>query len=265
MPPLRKTLPYLLSLVAATGASAASFSLLTDDFENYPIGPVPTNLPSLLALNPPPPGLAGDPAEIIGTNDGVSPRSGSQMLRFLNTYHIAPFTDGTNSDLYYVLDLGYYAASLADGSGSVDLSAWFNTGPSGINNEYFLGVSAFDSTFDLPNDIRLGTASSRLAELTTYGSRLATDGDASTWEQETLSMALPANTRYLALRLGAHQTGNTADFISAYADDVQVTLQLPNGYIENPPEHVPSGGSTAAFLGTGLAGLFLVGRKKRAR
>lgn len=162
MNPLRNYLPALLGLAFASSAPAVQISILTDGFEGYPVAQLPTQIPNTATVNPPPPGLTGDLAEIVTAHNGVSPRNGAQMLRFLDTDYVLDFTAGSHGDLYYYLDLSTYASSIALGAASIDLSAWFNTGAGG-DHGFFLGLLAYDSSFQ-PNDIRSNNPPSRVAD-----------------------------------------------------------------------------------------------------
>lgn len=222
-------------------------------------------------------GVMGDQASIVnGPSSDVNPRSGTQMLRFIDT-DTSLTHSGTNGDLYYLIDLSSYASSIADGSASVTFSAWFNTGnyapsPTSVDNSYFMFLMAWDGALsNFPNAI--GTPSSALASADNYSptsNLFTTDADVKTWEYLALTLNVPAGTTYLSARLGAHENKSTVapydpgDLLASYADDVSLDINLPNGFIPNPvidPDPVPEAGSSFLMLSLALIGLTVSRRR----
>lgn len=269
MSTLGKCTPVLLLVIAG---SASALPVFTDNFDSH----TPGSINSFNLINSVSP--ASDPAEIIaGPTDGVTPRSGNQMLRFKGVDYSGR-QNGSDSDIYYVVDLADYATSLADPANqdpnnlpSVSISAFFNTGTAGIgitpSPSYFVGVGALADNEDPFSDIRALDASGYLAYEHNY-TGMADDGTPGTWQESTTTMELPAGTEFLALRLATHlssRQATTYEIPSTYADDLSVSIILPGGFTPNPepPNTVPASGSTIMFFGTALIGLVAGARLKK--
>lgn len=286
-----------LALASASQAVPTVIPLLSDGFEGYPDGQIGQGLPSTATVNPPPPGAMGDPANVTGSvtqgGDTVNPRNGNKMLQFINTQYegggdFGLVNEGINTDVYYLIDLAAYAASIATGTASIHLSAWFNTGASGMHNDpgdpnylkvdnaYFLDLRAWSGDLvDFPADLRSNPISPNfLAGYTNFDTPLLTDRNEATWEMSWIDLALPAGTTYVMARIAPsenfHHNSTGDDFVSSFADDVRIELTLPDGFVENPPEPepgpnpVPESGSSLLLFSMAIAGLTAV-RQRRSK
>ncbi len=256
-----------LFLGFALSAPASMFNLLSDGFESYSLGMLPLGMPTTDSNTAA--SLQGDPAMVTAAvtqgTDTVTPRTGSNMLQFLNTYTVNK-NSGINGDMYYLFDLSDWATEIATGNASVSMTAYFNTGASGmhsdsnnpfynkVDNAYFVGFSAWDSDLaDFRTDARKSVNPHRLARLTNYYNPLISDRDESTWQELTISLDLPAATTYIAARVAAHEnmyaSASGADFLSSFADDISVTLK------------VPESGSSLLLLSFAAGGIIAARRK----
>jgi hypothetical protein len=209
--------PFLAVIgVAAIGASAASAALV--------INPGFETLESTLG-RPSSYGDWGDNvSQIVSAENGVTPRDGSRMLKFIATGPDGPDV-GTGGSVYQLLDLSSIAASIASGQALVTASAFFNRAFAGAetDTQFVVSLTAYaGSPAGFP---------AFPAPLATMTVSLFSDGDALTWELLETSLLLPTDTTYVSLLLAAVENvvNETAspEFDGHYADSVVGIGQIP--------------------------------------
>ena len=171
----------------------------------------------------------GDPSEIVGPEDGISPYDGNLMLRFIYTGN-DPDILLTTSQVWQLIDVSSYAADIASGNAAVSASAWFNRveGDAKTDTIFSFTVYAFDSTSGtwLQHN-NAGTMNG------STGASVNTDADVDTWEEASLdSWTIPSGTNgdtdTLMFRLVASENiendGTHPEFDGHYADMVSLEI-----------------------------------------
>lgn len=169
----------------------------------------------------------GDVASVVPAENGISPLSAPQMLKFIATGN-ASSTNTVASQQWQIVDMSAFDSLIAAGRARADASVWFNrvVGTASTDRRFDLRLLAFDGlTSELPNRFAAG---SWLAQQTTS---LTTGG--AQWQQALASMVLPPGTRYVLFEIYAYEDvsneGTTAEFDGHYADDAALVMTvLPN-------------------------------------
>jgi len=189
------------------------------------VAPAPDGVPVRYAQ------WSGDFAEIVEAQQGIRPREGRRMLRFLRSDStVSPEPEkNVHGNLYQVVDMRFYRNEIADGQASVDWSAWFNWVPGDGEKgmKFMTSVWAFTGdTSILPVNWK-----DHLYLETAKNSRTVTVDDApKTWRQIAGRMIVPPNTDFLVIELKAipnspAQGVGPYRFSGCFADDVQLILQ----------------------------------------
>lgn len=177
--------------------------------------------------------------EIVGARQGMLPRQGSQMIRYL----LPNATLSKNGDdamvcsagVMQLIDMRAWRSSLANGRARVEWSAFFNgmTDPVPRRTSYRISVWAY--TRNVPRAIRSATALQQnpltqgLAKTSYKTSWIMGDNDPARWQLLTGSMQLPPDTDFLAIDLRVFQkslTGVLKDVTDSwqFMDEVQLSL-----------------------------------------
>lgn len=144
---------------------------------------------------------------IIGTDAGISPKSGQKMLRMRQN-------GGVTTQIFQIVDVSSYAAIIDSGSAQAVASALLNAQGTGrIGGIYlsFFTSSSYSSAFG-------GTPGASVNPL---------DSDASTWEMASRIASIPAGTRWMMFQIAYNNAslsnvGGQPDF--GYADDASLTI-----------------------------------------
>ena len=178
---------------------------------------------------------SGDYAEITEAQQGIAPKAGRRMLRFLRSDSaVTPAPDrAAAGNLYQVVDMRRYRAELADGQARVDWSAWFNWVPGQGETvmTYAMNVWTFaGDTSILP----VNWKEHLYQETAKSGHKLVVSDAPRTWHQITGGMIVPPDTDFLVVELKAipqEQAGRSGPyrFSGCFADDVQLLLSAGGG------------------------------------
>lgn len=174
---------------------------------------------------------SGDHAELTGSQQGVTPREGQRMFRFLRSDSIRPSDNRGpfNGNIYQVIDIRAWHEAISDGTAMVDWSAWFNSVPDSAGGpmKFMTSVWAFSGdTGILPRNW-----AEKLYQEIAYSSRtVVADEDREGWQRTAGSMIVPPDTDFLVIELKAIPTGpgltnGVVVFNGQYADDVQLVLR----------------------------------------
>ncbi len=171
---------------------------------------------------------SGDLCRVTQADQGIIPREGAHMLRFLR-----PVAEGERSqegftvaDQWLLLDVRTLPAM--DESSAVVLSAFFNRSQdsTAANNRFGVALYAFKgSVADAPSlwhDVN--SRALAFAE-----SELPTDSDPRTWERGETRLQLPPDADLLIVRIHAFKQhwhdDATPDLLGHYADEVRLEIQ----------------------------------------
>jgi len=181
----------------------------------------------------------GDYSEIVGAWPSIQPANGKRMLRFLRADYVGKEHEiGYQGDVYRVIDLQGNRAELYEGDSLAVVKAAFGSVPFDESQRFFAKLSMY-ALAKLPADeaawrVLIG-APAHLAEgsLASAIRRQELSSDI-TWQQLSLEMRLPSETRYLLIGLhvvdeqAAREHNNlppAVEFEGLVADDVRVTLR----------------------------------------
>ncbi len=188
----------------------------------------------------------GDNAELVGAQNGISPLSGSKMLRFINSGTVPG--DGNGAEQWQLISLNPILSLVQTGNVEVSVSTFFNriAGDAQTDTSFLVCLSAYNG---LLSDFPQKWKSAELNGLS-IGS-LMSDSNANTWESAQATLLLPTNATYIAIMIGAVENIQNdlvnPEFDGHYADAVVFEYSV----IPEP---------SALFLV--LVGLFIL-RKKR--
>jgi hypothetical protein len=198
--------------------------LLDEGFESGP-APLVTGLPARADV------WSGDFSEVVGEQQGVKPKGGERMLRFLRAdYEGKPNAEGSYvADLYRLVDLRPYRQDFADGNAKVQISAAFNAIPFRQEEAYSCAVSVYALDAEMTRNVAsLNEAMDANGSLAMARKRLANlDRDPGTWQKLEEELRLPAETELLLVHLAVIPAGKSPKritFDGQYVDDVRITL-----------------------------------------
>lgn len=211
---LRTTLLFTCGCVAAIGSTATAGLVTNPSFETLEETHIngDPGLPSTYG------DWGGDLSAIVTAENGITPRTGSRMLRFDATGNTAN-SDLVSSQVWQWLDITPYQDLISMGRAEAVVSAWFNRVQGDSQTDTSQGISLYafkGNMWDLKNSIG-------------YGLSVRTDGDVSTWEEAAGTWRLPTDTKYLAVELFAYENvkndGTFPEFDGHYADDAFVAIR----------------------------------------
>jgi hypothetical protein len=208
-------------------AKAKSILLLNADFEGLPSPP---------ALGVPnQPGIwSGDYTRMVGPENGIQPRSGKSMLRFVRADNALQQQSAASyvAEAIHVVDLRPVERELQSGRAQIDIDAWFAAveATEGRQTRFLLKAAVFEGDpAEAPSDWE-NASNAGLSMVQHQVDPPPTPGQ---WKWHTVSLSVPANARFLVFECAAMQvrprphTG-AAEFPGHYLDDVTVRLR-PNG------------------------------------
>lgn len=205
-------------------------TLVNESFESGP-APVSIGMPSK-------PGVwSGDLSEVVGPSQGVTPHSGGRMLRLLRadypgkSRHEADRASRVSyvADQWQLIDLRPYKAELAAGGVTARLSVAVNAAEFPEAETYLCSFSihALDAETmrNLTPDDPYGLSDASLSMINATNASL--DRDPKTWQIEGCELHVPADARYLMVRVGVthNYEQRRVDFPGHYIDDVKLTLE----------------------------------------
>jgi hypothetical protein len=166
----------------------------------------------------------GDAAGRVTTDQGVVPRTGSQMLKFTAS-GLVPGAGFFTSQQWQTVDLTAYGSQIDAGNVRLNAELWVNrvAGDAGTDRRFDLRVLAFPgspSTF--PTDYPPPDPQIRAA---------TTASTALSWQALQVQFdVLPAGTRYVAVEIypfeDVEDDGVAPEFDGHYADDASLVLTL---------------------------------------
>jgi hypothetical protein len=217
-------------LAVAVSSPAFAVNILTDPgFESNPLdtaGNVLGNFPTYQNI------WGVEMASITGTDGGVTPFQGSNMLKMTD--------DGlTTTQGFQVVDVSAYSGLITSGA-TVNFTAMFDG-----DQNLSAPVAAVYVAFFTGNTY--GTLTSQI------GSGLTLDGNASTWEPISVSGVIPVGTTWIMAQVAysdASLNGQGAKW-GGYVDAADLSIRA-----------VPEPGTMALCL-SGMVGLFAYGWRKR--
>lgn len=210
-PPLPKIVKHVLALANA-GFEAA-------------VAPAPEGVPVRFGV------WSGDHATLVGAEQGIVPKEGAHMFRFLRSDSVEPSSRGSifNGNIYQVVDVRAFHAEITGGTAVVDWSAWFNSVPDSAveKTKFVASVWAFaGDTAILPRN----WAEKLYTEIAYSSAKITADDDTQTWQRISGSMMVPPDSDFLVVELKVvpgepAPVEGAVTFAGHYADDVQLVLR----------------------------------------
>lgn len=177
---------------------------------------------------------SGDFTESSVAQQGVVPKEGRRMLRFLradSAVSSAAAEKRSSGNLYQVVDMRAWREEIADGQAVVDWSAWYQWVPGAEETgmEFMTNVWAFTGTTEiLPRNWK-----EHLYQETAKSSHRMNGEEArGTWRETAGRMTVPADTDFLVIELkvipqgpGPGAGAGAYRFSGCFADDVRIVLR----------------------------------------
>jgi len=202
-----------------------AMTLLQESFESGP-APLVTGRPDKAGV------WSGDYSEIVSEQQGLQPKSGKTMLRFLRAdFEGRTIPESFSSDVFRLFDVRPYGQEFADGGAVVQLSTVFNAAPFGDGESYKCGLTIFALDAALVDGGLLNAdhvlATQSLAKSTS--SHLHMDRAPATWQRLGNELRVPPNTDYLLIQIGVSNVsppnGMRRDSFSGhFVDDVKLVF-----------------------------------------
>lgn len=172
---------------------------------------------------------SGDFLRVVGAEDGITPKHGQRMLRFLRADNeLTP-----NGERCYVgsvaqvIDLRALRAESAAADQLMEVSAQFNAlaMPPGANHEFAIKTAAFRG--DIADAPRLWD--DHEASVSRANRSVIADSDVATWQRVALPVVVPMDADFLVIEgavvfKGPQAAQGVAEFSGHYIDQVEVRL-----------------------------------------
>lgn len=224
-----------------TGGAGKVALLLQEGFEDGN-SPLPKGMPKK-------PGVwSGDFSQVVGAQEGASPKTGRKMLRFLRADYDGKHSQtGYSGDLYRIMDLRGYEAELKDGKAMVTVEASFQGIPVHAPSEYSFNVCV--RALDAPptgdflagqakdlDAIPKSTEEMGGAFIPASAQRsFKTASHGAGWEKARVELRLPPGAKFLLLSFqfvdtcaaregGRGPVARVSEFPGQFLDDIQVSL-----------------------------------------
>ncbi len=206
------------------GGKTKPLTLLLADFEK---------LPPLPALGVPnrPNTWSGDYTALVGPENGVRPRSGNTMLRFLRADNALEHAGPVHyvAEAIHVVDLRSMGQELRSGNAQIEIEAHFAAiaGDEGRKVRFLLKAAAFTGN---PEDAPALWEDASSASLSMVQQQVDPAPAPGAWQPLRVNLSVPPLTQFLVFECGAVQVRpnlreGTAAFPGDYLDDVTVQLR----------------------------------------
>lgn len=181
-----------------------------------------------------------DLGKIVGTENGIVPLDGDQMLLFDTP------PPSLSTDIYQLVNVSGSAAAIAAQTATLELSAFFNAT---MAHGFHLTLLSFEAD-GVEEPIFINAFDGILQSALSFS-----DADVETWEEFTLRWVIPQDTHFIAAGLNSQVGGGDAFGLSdfSYADKISLTLSSEPAPIPEP--------ATMLLFGAGALGV--LGRTRR--
>jgi hypothetical protein len=172
---------------------------------------------------------SGDETEVVTTERGVIPHSGTHMLRFVSSHPRDESYEGRASELWRVVDVERFRP--ADGGEvRMELSACFNAVATDADERLGCGLNVV-ATDAAPGSLgeqwleRFWSEHARPGTVAVSKAATALDDDPTTWQRLSVTVTVPSGARYIVLHCVADGMKNGAPaWLDAgqYIDDISL-------------------------------------------
>ncbi|MEO7597837.1 MAG: hypothetical protein ABIV50_02825 [Opitutus sp.] len=199
-------------------------ALANPSFEQR-IPPVPEGIPVRFGV------WSGDYAELVGPQNGIVPKQGARMFRFLRSDSLDESSRGPtlHGNIYQVVDIRSMHDALSDGSAMADWSAWFNCVPSVGDGPVKFVASVWAFAGD-PSILKRNWTDKLYQEIAYSSWNIVGDDDLNSWQRIAGTMVVPPNANYLVVELKViptqpHAIDGAVSFAGHYADAVELSIR----------------------------------------
>ena len=206
----------------ATWAFVAERKIWIESFENMATA-TPPGIPIQTGV------WSGDEAQSLGAENGIQPKSGLKMLRFLSASYVGENSPRSSwSDVYRLVDVRDLGDPITERS-ALRFSASFNAAPFPSSEKYQFSVALYAlESVPAATDARLSLPDVHETSLAT-GSRIVPITTPGTWQEITQELIIPPETRFVLVHVAMVQslpdrTSGNARFAAHYADDLRLDL-----------------------------------------
>jgi hypothetical protein len=206
----------------STWAFTAERRIWTESFEGMPTNTSP-GIPKQPAV------WSGDEAQMVQAENGVKPKSGLKMLRFLSASYPGENSSSSSwSDVYRLVDVRDLGGPITERT-AIRLSAHFTAVPSPPSEKYQFSVALY-ALENVPSgeDAHLRLPSILEASLAT-GSRIVPITAPGTWQELSQELVVPPETRFVLIHISMVKAlpkrgSGVALFTGHYVDDLRLDL-----------------------------------------
>jgi hypothetical protein len=180
----------------------------------------------------------GDYSELVGAQNGVTPRSGTRMWRFLQADNALESGVRANQsranyvgEAIYVLDLKHLPPAEANATRQMEISAWFAQGATASDSCYHWNIKAAAFEGSVTEAPKLWGRWDDVGVSVVRHEAKAQSG--AHWQPLSVTMPIPAHANFLVFECAVVQrTPNVSKGVAAfpahYLDDVRVRLLPPD-------------------------------------
>lgn len=175
---------------------------------------------------------SGDFSRVVGAENGITPKEGQRMLRFLRSDNELSSKNGRSyvGSVAQVIDLRPLRAELSGAEQLVEVSALFNgiPMPQGGLFEFNVKAAAFRGDIaDAP-----GLWEDHESSVSRSARTVGADSDTSTWQRVAVPLAVPPDADFVIIECavvfkGPQVENGAAEFPGHYVDQVGVRLTAP--------------------------------------
>ena len=174
----------------------------------------------------------GDFSRITGPEQGIVPKDGRHMLRFLRSDFEGEVSQWSyRGNVFQVVDLRPWNDLFREGRARVELTAGFNAVPSQADEEFRFGAQLF-ALEKPPEEIGASFSSTWLyqQQVAASGQRsVRADDDPATWQLVDTELKIPPQTQFLVVhvevaRIRPARSAQPVEFAGHYVDAVELVL-----------------------------------------
>ncbi|HQW28380.1 MAG TPA: hypothetical protein PK529_04300 [Verrucomicrobiales bacterium] len=175
---------------------------------------------------------SGDFSRVVVSENGITPKHGQRMLRFLRSDHeLSPENERSYvGSAAQVIDLRPLRAGLSGAEQLVEVAAQFNAVALRPGEKYEFAVKAGAYHGDIADGPKLWE--DREVSVSRSDRYVIADSDVATWQRVAVSLVVPPEAEFLVIECavvykGAQAAQGAAEFPGHYVDQVEVRLSAP--------------------------------------
>jgi hypothetical protein len=174
----------------------------------------------------------GDYSRVVTAENGITPKKGQQMLRFLRSDNELSSKNESSyvGDVVQVIDMRSLRAEMSGAEQMVELSAWFNSiSTPGVRYEFAVKAATFRG--DISDAPRLWL--DRDASASSSNHFVVADSDLGTWQRVAVPLMVPPDADFIVINCAVvfkgSQLQGATEFPGHYLDHVEMRLNRSPG------------------------------------